>query len=247
MLDEVVFVTGPMIVTVLATGVHPAGGVVAAALLTLTGSLALSVQRATEPPARPRGTERGSAVLATGILSVTVVFLILGAVFGAIDVCGLAFAEEAGHPALAGPLLALLALGSGTAAVWYGARRWRAPLARRFRIGLALLVVGLVPPALISDLYVLMAVIFFSGLAISPTIISAYGLVESLVPRARLTEGLTWMSTAIGTGVAVGASVAGRVIDAKGAGTAFLIPLGAGLLAAVVGGASRLSKREPLS
>lgn len=234
--DEVIFVAGPVIVTLLATGVHPAGGVAAASLLTLTGCLALAVQRRTEPPPRPRRPgEKGSAITVPGVLAVSVVFLILGAVFGSIEVCALAFAEEQGHKGLAGPLLGLLAFGSGAAALWYGARHWTAPLGRRFRIGLILLVAGLVPLALITNLYLMMALIFFSGLAISPTIIPAYGLVESLVPDHQLTEGLTWMSMAIGIGIAAGASVAGRLVDAYGSGTAFLFPFCAGLLAAAVG------------
>ncbi|MBC6458794.1 MFS transporter [Actinomadura sp. HBU206391] len=243
--DEMIFVAGPMIVTLLATGVSPAAGVVVASLLTLAGCLALAVQRRTEPPPRPhRAGERGSAIAVPGVPAVSAVFLLLGMVFASIEVGALAFADEAGHPRLAGPLLGLLALGSAVAALWYGARSWTMPLHLRFRIGLALLVAGLIPVVLITNLYVMMALIFFSGLAISPTIIPAYGLVESLVPEHRLTEGLTWMSTAIGIGVAAGASIAGRLIDASGSGAAFLFSAGAGLLAAGVGWAFRPDRRR---
>jgi MFS family permease len=246
--DEVIFVAGPMIVTLLATGVHPAAGVAVASLLTLIGCLALAVQRRTEPPPRPRGPgERGSAIAVPGVRAVAVVFLMLGAVFGSIEVCVLAFTEEQGHQALAGPLLGLLALGSGTTAFWYGARHWETPLHRRLRIGLLLLVIGLIPPALITNLHLLMALIFFSGFAISPTIIPAYGLVERLVPAHQLTEGLTWMSTAVGIGIAAGAFVAGHLVDICGSRTAFLFPLGAGLLAAVAGWTARLDESESTS
>lgn len=243
--DEVIFIAGPLIVTVLATSVHPAGGVAAAAVLTLAGGLALASQRGTEPPPRARvHGEKGRALAVPALLVVLLVFLILGAVFGSIEVSAIAFAEEQGHKALSGPLLGLLALGSGVAGLWYGAQHWRTPLDQRFRIGLALLVAALVPPALITDLYLMMALIFFSGLAISPTIIPAYGLVESLVPAHRLTEGLTWMSTAVGIGVAAGASVAGELVDAHGAGTAFLFPLAMSLLAAAVAWAAPRRERD---
>jgi predicted MFS family arabinose efflux permease len=188
--------------------------------------------------------EKGRALAVPALLVVLLVFLILGAVFGSIEVSAIAFAEEQGHKALSGPLLGLLALGSGVAGLWYGAQHWRTPLDQRFRIGLALLVAALVPPALITDLYLMMALIFFSGLAISPTIIPAYGLVESLVPAHRLTEGLTWMSTAVGIGVAAGASVAGELVDAHGAGTAFLFPLAMSLLAAAVAWAAPRRERD---
>jgi MFS family permease len=244
-LDETIFVAGPMIVTLLATGVHPAAGVAVATLLTLVGCLSLAVQRRTEPPPLPRRPgETGSAITAPGVPAVSAVFLLLGVVFGSIEVGAVAFADEAGHPRLAGPLLGLLALGSAGAALWYGARTWRMPLHLRFRIGLTLLVAGLAPLALIDDLYVMMALVFFSGLAISPTIIPAYGLIESLVPAHRLTEGLTWVSTAVGLGIATGASIGGRLMDVSGSEKAFALSLGAGLLAAAVGWTFRSTGRR---
>jgi predicted MFS family arabinose efflux permease len=236
-----------VIVTLLATEVHPAGGVAAAGLFTLVGALALATQRRTQPPPRPReiGQAR-SAITSPALLVLCGVYLLMGSVFGAIDVSGIAFAQEQGHRALAGALLACYALGSATGGLWYGARHWRTPLDRRFRLSLVLVVSGLVPITLIHNLWIMMVVIFFCGLAISPTLIAGFGLVERLVPARQLTEGLTWVSTFIGIGVAVGASVAGRLVDAFGANGAFLFPLGAGVAAVAVGllGAAPFSKHE---
>ncbi|WP_067458348.1 MFS transporter [Actinomadura macra] len=246
--DETIFITGPMLVTALSTGVHPAAGIAAAAACTLVGCLALAYLRDTEPAPRPRepGSHGGSVLRNPGVLVMSPVFLMLGMVFGSIDVSGVAFAEEEGHKALAGVLIGCYALGSGAAALWYGARHWRSPLSKRFLIGLGLLVVGLVPPVLIGNLYLMMFVVFFSGLAISPTIIPGFGLVERLVPAAQLTEGLALVSTAVGIGVALGSSLAGRVVDAEGSHTAFFVPLGCAVIAAVIGlaGARSLRKRE---
>ncbi|MFD0688966.1 MFS transporter [Actinomadura fibrosa] len=245
--DECIFVAGPLIVTVLATGVHPAAGIGAAATFTLAGCLALAGQRDTEPPPRPREPgARGGVLGNPGVLVVTPVFLLLGMVFGAIDVSGVAFAEDRGHKALAGALLCCYALGSGSAALFYGARHWRAPLSRRFLIGLGLLTALFVPPVLVGNLYLMMVVVFFSGLAISPTIIPGFGLVERLVPPRMLTEGLALVSTSIGIGVALGSSLSGRVVDAQGARAAFFVPLSCAALAAAVGlaGARALRRQE---
>ncbi|WP_242906363.1 MFS transporter [Actinomadura terrae] len=246
--DETIFITGPMIVTALSTGVHPAAGVAAAASFTLVGCLALACLRDTEPPPRPReaGAGEGGILRNPGVLVIAPVFLMLGMVFGAIDVSGVAFAEEEGHKALAGVLLGCYALGSGSAALWYGARHWRRPLSRRFLAGLGLLTAGLVPPVLVGDLYLMMFVVFFSGLAISPTIIPGFGLVERLVPPRQLTEGLALVSTAVGIGVALGSSLSGRVVDARGAHAAFFVPLGCAVVAALVGlaGARSVRARE---
>ena len=64
------------------------------------------------------------------------------------------------------------------------------------------------------------------------------GLIENIVPPAKLTEGLTWMITGLGMGVALGAVVGGWVIDAYGAQAGFSVSLAAGcgvLLFAVLG------------
>ena len=57
MLDEVVFIIGPVLVTFLATAFHPALGVSVSAVIGLIGAVALAAQRRSQPPIRP--TPRG--------------------------------------------------------------------------------------------------------------------------------------------------------------------------------------------
>jgi MFS family permease len=222
-----------VVVTLLATSVTPAAGIGAAAALTVTGGLALAAQRRTEPPVRAV-VRSGSAITAPGMRLLIPVFALIGSAFGAIDVSVIAYAQEHGHRSLAGPLLAVFALGSMTAALWYGARTWRGGLDRRFLIGLTLLATGLAPLSFARTFWLLIPLIFLCGLAISPTIIPGYGLVQRIVPAHLLTEGLTWVSTAVGVGVSIGAPVAGRLVDAYGAETALRYPLAAGWVAVAV-------------
>ena len=69
----------------------------------------------------------------------------------------------------------------------------------------------------------LAVVMFFAGLAISPTLIAGFSLVEAEVPASRLTEGLAWISTALNIGVSIGAAVAGPVIDGAGESPGFVV------------------------
>jgi MFS family permease len=231
--DEVIFVTGPVVVTLLATGVHPAAGLAMAGALTMTGGLALAAQRGTQPPARPTASS-GSAITVPVMRVLLPVFTLTGSAFGAIDVAVIAYAHEHGHRALAGLLLAVFALGSMTAGLWYGARSWRSGLERRFLTGITLFAAGLTPLPFVPGIWPLVPLIFLAGLTISPTIIPGYGLIQRLVPTHLLTEGLTWVSTAVGVGVAIGAPVAGRLVDAYGAERALLYPLAAAWGAAAV-------------
>jgi MFS family permease len=244
--DETIFVTGPIIVTAAATVVHPAAGLATAGVLAVTGCFALATQRRTEPVPHPRGDGgAGGTLIGPGMLVLITVFLLLGFVFTTVDVTAVAFADSAGHRWATGPLLSLFAFGSMVAGLWYGARRWHAPLHRRFCIGLMLLAAGMIPVALVRSLPLMMVAIFFAGLAISPTVIPGFGLIDRLVPRDRLTEGLSWAGTSIRTGITVGAPTAGWIIDEYGAGVAFLVPFVAAALAAIVGGTWSGTLRAP--
>ena len=71
------------------------------------------------------------------------------------------------------------------------------------------------------------------GLAISPTLIVGFALVEELAPAERLTESLTWLSTGIALGVALSAALSGWLIDTGGARPAYLVAAACGLVTAV--------------
>ncbi len=247
--DELIFVTGPAVVTLLATQVLPVAGIAVAAVLAVTGTLLLAGQRGTEPPATPRRHGDGRAITTAGMPVIMVVFVALGAMFGTIDVSTVAFAAESHEKPLAGLILGTYALGSATGGLWYGARRWRAPLHRRFLITLAGMIAGVAPIWALPSVPVLFAVIFFCGLSISPTLIAGFSLIERTMPRGLLNEGMSLLSTAIGVGLAVGPPVAGRLIDARNAhwGYAFALACGIVALAAGLLGAGQLRGGDPAS
>ena len=68
------------------------------------------------------------------------------------------------------------------------------------------------------------------GLAISPTLIVCFALVEELAPTAQLTESLTWLTTGIALGVSFSAALSGWLIDEAGARPAYLVAVACGLL-----------------
>src|SRR4051794_2546401 len=134
--DEVVFVVGPPLVTVLATLIAPPVGFLTGVVLGAAGSLWLAAQRATQPPVQPvDATTRGrlwSSVLTPTLLVVVTTYLAVGTVFGAIDVVVVGFAEGEGAPALSGAALAFFAGGSLVAGLVYGLARLPGTLSSRF-------------------------------------------------------------------------------------------------------------------
>ena len=162
------------------------------------------------------------------------VHVCLGALFAAVDLATIAFAHEHGASALAGPLLALYGLGSAIAGVWYGARRWRAPQSARLRTAVAATALGVGPLAFMPGLAAMAVAIFVAGLGISATLVSSYSIAEQVVAASQRTEGMSWLTTAASTGTAIGASLAGRLVDAHGAGAGYLFALAAGLAAIAI-------------
>ncbi|MGH3347514.1 MAG: MFS transporter, partial [Nocardioides sp.] len=163
----------------------------------------------------------------------SVVTLALGALFGAAEVVTVAFSEEQGSQVYAGPLLALWALGSLTAGVITGAVRWRNQIVDRLRIGALGMFAAMVPLPFVGSVPLMAVVLLLGGFAIAPTLIASTSLVEQTVPPSRLTEGMSFLHTGIVAGVAPGAALAGVVVDRAGASPAYLVSVGAGLLAAL--------------
>ena len=87
--------------------------------------------------------------------------------------------------------------------------------------------------------------LFVSGASISPTFITAFGLIERLVPAAKLTEGITWVMTGIGIGMAIGSFASGWVIDAFGAASGFWVSVVAGATALATALAGNCQLRLP--
>ncbi|MDA0633034.1 MFS transporter [Nonomuraea sp. MCN248] len=236
--DEVIFVTGPALVTVLATAVNPYAGLAVAMVAMFTGSIALALQRSTQPPVRParaNGGSGGTPILIPGVALLSCVYLNLGAVFGSVDLITVAFAAEHGVKGASGFLLAAFAGGSLVSGLWFGSRNWRISLRGRFVRTLGLFLVGLLPIVFIGQVPVMAVALFVAGFAISPTLITGFSLTERLVPPSLLTEGMAWISTSIGLGVAIGAWAGGRLTEMFGASSAYGFSLACAALAVVVG------------
>ncbi|MFS3129608.1 MFS transporter [Nocardioides sp. Bht2] len=232
--DECLFVLGPTVVTSLATLWHPVAGLGVAATCGLVGTLVLASQRRTEPPAHPRSVDGPRAAMPwRTVAPMAVVCASLGVVFGAAELTTVAFAEDHGAKAWSGPLLGLWALGSLTAGVIAGAINWRSGPERRVRWGVLLLGLTMLPLTVIHSMWLMALFLLIGGFAIAPTLIAALALTASAVPTSRLTEGMAVLHTAMGIGVAPGATLAGLVVDQYGSSAAYLVPACAGLLGAV--------------
>ncbi|MDI3386327.1 MFS transporter [Streptomyces sp. B-S-A8] len=246
--DEVCFIFGPIVSIGLSTAWFPEAGPLLAGLFLAVGTFWLTGQRRTEPVPHPREHHSGgSALKSPGLQVLVLTFVATGAIFGAIDVVTVAFAEAEGHKSAASLVLAVYALGSCLAGVVFGLVRLRGPAARRWLLGVCAMAVSMIPLQLVGNLPFLAVALFVAGLSIAPTMVTTMALVEQHVPRAKLTEGMTWTSTGLAVGIALGSSASGWVIDAAGARSGYAVPGVAGIAAVAVAflGYRRLKRPVP--
>ncbi len=223
-LDEVVFIVGPPLATAIALSVSPGAPLLLSAALAMGGSLVLAALRSSDPGPRPRpGGHQRHALLLPGMRQLTLVMVLLGAVFGSFEVTTVAFAAEQGRPGSTGALLALYAAGSLVAGLVFGARAGSWPLPRQLRAGTLFLALVTAPLPFVSSVGMLAILAFGAGLAVAPVLIITTSLVERLVPNARMTESLTVTSSGIAVGLAVSAPGSGALIDAFGAASGYTV------------------------
>jgi MFS family permease len=240
--DEFVFIVGPVLVTFLSTTGHSTSGLVTAFTLATVGSLLFAAQGRTEPPPGGHESRHGpSAIRTPGLRVLCAVGAAIGAILGTLEIAMVAFADEVGHRSMSGVLVAGLAVGSMVSGIGWGTVHWRSSLRQRLAVILLALTLLTVPLVLVRQVWLMIPFVVLAGSAVSPSLISSFTLAELLVPRAVITEAFTWIGTALGLGVAVGGSIAGKVVDAAGANAAFLVAtVATAAAAAVVGGFQRL-------
>ena len=228
LMDEVVFILGPIIVTACATTIAPAAGIISGILFLAVGVPLFVMQKDTEPPANPkREVDPHPAVIRNKrVQAVVLPTTLLGGFFGSIAIVTVAFAEARDQAALSGVLLAIWAAGSAVAAIMNGVIKWRLTSATRFLIFLLALTILSIPMLFVHSITWLAVALFFNGFAIAPLVINAYGVAEGAVPPEQITETLTWVVAGMPMGGALASALSGQIIDRFGADIAYWVPLG---------------------
>lgn len=236
-IEEMCFILGPVLVTVLSTTGHATLGMIVAAGFAVVGSLLLAAQTHTEPPPGhagelPRGTR--SPIRIPGLMVLCVVGLTMGVILGTFELVLTAFSQQQGQPAMAGVLIAALAVGSMISGIVWGTIDWIAPLNRRLALLLSALTVATLPALVVTNVWVMAVIVAILGIAVSPTLITTFTICENIVPREQTNEGFTWIGTMIALGVAIGTSLSGITTDKYTANLAFGVATVAALVAATI-------------
>ena len=251
--DELVYITGASFSVGLAVSLFPEAGMIASTIFLAIGSAAFLMQRSTEPKVRAIDAEapQHSAIWQRPVQIITLALIFVGATFATAEVSAVAITKQLGEPSAASIVIGVYALGSFIVGLIIGALNLKIPLLRQLLVAATVLAITSLPLLVASSSVALLAfAVFLSGVAISPTFITAFGLIERRVPEAMLTEGVTWVMTGIGIGMALGAFVSGWVVDSFGPANGFWVSIAATIAAVIVialGQASLSGTRAPSS
>ncbi|WP_055047137.1 MFS transporter [Devosia sp. A16] len=230
--DELVYIAGASLSVGLAVALFPQAGLLASTLFLALGGLAFIAQRRTEP--RPSVAAAGagkSAIRQRPVQIITLALIFVGAIFATAEVSAVAITEKLGQPGAASLVIGVYAVGSFLVGLIVGALNLKLALEKQLAIALAVIALTAWPLPFVDNVPMLALAVFASGVAISPTFITAFGLIERRVPAAMLTEGITWVMTGIGIGMALGSFVTGWVVDSYGASNGFIVSVVSGALA----------------
>ena len=233
-LDETILIVAPLVVAPLATYLDPSAGLVAALALTAIGLTALTVQRGTEPPPPQISRERGAALSVPGFGWLLATVGLVAAASTTIELATVAFSQQHHAAAASGPILAAMAVSSALCGLWYGAREWRHGPERRLVRTLVLLAIGAWGFVAATGIATLFVAALLFGLTLAPIFIDGFTIVHRVVPARHRTEGLTWLTTAVAAGIALGSALAGRTIDTWGTRAAFGSAAGCAALTVLV-------------
>lgn len=230
--DELVYISGASLSVGLAVSLFPEAGMMISTASLALGTFAFLLQRSTAPKVRPieSGKRQQSAIRLRPVQIITLALIFVGSTFATAEVSAVAITKQLGQPEAASLVIGVYAIGSFVVGLLLGAINPKMPLQRQLLIAVSVLALTALPLLFATTTVALLAfAVFLSGVAISPIFITAFGLIERRVPESMLTEGVTWVMTGIGIGMALGAFISGWVIDNFGPTNGFWMSVAASL------------------
>ncbi|MFF0588145.1 MFS transporter [Streptomyces sp. NPDC003781] len=245
--EELLFVSGPLLVGGIVAVASPVVGVVLSAALVAAGTLAFVTSPATAA-LRPAGRGksdgpapgRGGPGQGRALLQPVVVAAGVGISVSAVDLLVVAYAGERGlGDGTVAWVLAALSVGSAVGGLVNGAVAWSSPARARLPLFAAGVGVCLAAAGLAPGLGTLLLAVTCAGLFVAPALTTAYLIAdESAAPGFRVRAG-TWCNTAVNAGMSVGAAAVGLLVERLPLPVCFAVSGAVAAAAALVPGRRR--------
>jgi MFS family permease len=238
--QELIWITGPLLVAIVIAFVSPAGAVLLLGVICVVGTLLfVRTPLAGGHGQRAAGEQRTAVLSIPELRALLAPIALMGVGLGAVEVGLPSLALHAGSRPASGLLLALWSLGSLIGGLWYGSRTWRAALATRYR-GLLLLAVLCTAPLIAArTIPEAMVCSLLAGITIAPVFSCQYALIGRAVTPGVDTEAFTWVAAALVGGLAAGSALGGASISAVGFSAPFALSCAASGIAGLLAVRSR--------
>jgi Major Facilitator Superfamily len=223
--NELAYLAGPALVSILGASGYPAAGTVLAAALVVAGGSCFAAQRRTAPP--PSGAagrhRTGRSLLRPGFAVLAGLNLAVGGFFGAMPISVTAFAVEHGAAGTAAAFFTASSCAGVLAAWLYGLRQWRTAPRVQLTVAATGLAIGCLPLLVAGSPVELGFGVVLTGLTIPPILVLCSVLAEAAVDRAVLTQAFVWLNSASSAGSAGAAAATGWAVDGFGAHGGFAV------------------------
>ncbi|MBV2353294.1 MFS transporter [Streptomyces sp. J2-1] len=209
--EELLFVSGPLLVGALLTTAPPPAGLLLSAVLVVGGTCAFA-GCAGLGGTRP-GSRRAGGGRVRGLLAPVAVAAGAGLALSAVELLATAFAAGRVHNAALVPwMLGALSAGSAVGGLLNGAVRWRS--AARVRLGWFAAALGAVIAAagFAPGPWSLTAAMACAGVFVAPALTTAYLLADEHAPHDARSRAGAWVNAAVNAGSSTGAVGIGLLI-----------------------------------
>lgn len=244
-LQELVWIVGPLMLSLLLAVAGPKAPLLACAVLSVLGTIVYTTSQAVghDPASRRDPGDRSSlfTVTFTGLLAAAALY---GVSCGLLTLALTAFCASHGDSATVGVLIAIWGIGSIVGGIAYSTRRWSTPPEQRAVILLTVFGALLALTAAAPSLAILAGVMLLLGLPLSPWLGTLSTAVQQVIPADRTTEAFTYTFAVITTGIASGNALGGFVIQQHHTSRALLAAAAAALAGAVAGSVGLVRRRS---
>ena len=232
LVDEIVFIIGPLVATAAAISIAPQAGMFFAFSFMSVGTGLYILQGKSEPPPHPivKGEKRTAVLAIPQVQAVFLPYIFLGAFFMSTTLSTVAFADQHHAKSSTGLLLAIWSAGSAVAAILNGAIKWKLTDGQKFIYLIVAMFLATLAFLFSHTILVLGIVLFLSGFGVAPILIAGYSIVEKSVSTTKVTETFAWILAGLQIGNALPGPISGYMIDHYGADKSFIVPVIALLL-----------------
>jgi MFS family permease len=251
-LQEVIFVSGPLLITLLITLTSPGVSVYALAVIGFVGSMTFlrSPLLAGAHGGEGKRHDRRSALRSVDLRWLLLPVAFLGFGLGCLDVGIPSLALHLGSRPASGVLLALWSLGSMIGGLWFGTRTQRSGAGRqpsgagrRYVMLMLANVVFLMPYLLAGSIVVCGFCSVIAGLAIAPIFSCQYSVATRVIHAGTENEAFSWILSGLIAGAAAGSALSGVGIGAVGSKAPFILACSSACLGALA--SLRFRRRFP--